>query len=108
MTHGRQRSPDHQPCARPFREVDRARTAALAGGTGQAVRVTARRLIGYWRSERDPRWPEPRDFVDPDWDAEEREAVALYLESGASSASTLDIGVELGFSTCRICGKSNG
>lgn len=46
--------------------------------------------------------------MDPDWDAEEREAVALYLEAGASSASTLDIGVALGFSTCRICGKSNG
>ena len=67
-----------------------------------------RRLIGYWRENGDPDWPDPADFVDPEWDRGERRAVALYLDSGASSASTVEIPVALGPSTCRLCGIRNG
>lgn len=89
-----------------------------AGGGAGRVRVTAperaifidakRRLIGYWRENGDPDWPDPADFVDPEWDRGERRAVALYLDSGASSASTVEIPVALGPSTCRLCGIRNG
>jgi hypothetical protein len=75
---------------------------------GQAVSMANRRLIGYWREHADPDWPDPADFVDPEWDRVERKMVELYLRSGASSASTFEIPVELGMSTCRLCGISNG
>jgi hypothetical protein len=67
-----------------------------------------RRLLGYWRSDAEHDWADPADFVDPEWDPRERRMVALYLGSGASSASTFEIPVELGWSTCRLCGISNG
>jgi hypothetical protein len=70
--------------------------------------VASRRLIGYWRSEAEPQWPDPVEFVDAGWDDEERKNVALYLASGARSASTMNIPVALGWSSCRICGKDNG
>jgi len=59
-------------------------------------------LIGYWKGPRDPRWPDPQAFVDPSWDAEEREDVADYLRYGMVS------GAFMGLSECRFCGKRNG
>lgn len=47
-------------------------------------------------------WPDVHDFVDPNWDVEEREAVSGYLTAGV---------VFRGFggtSTCRFCGEPNG
>ena len=59
-------------------------------------------LIGYWRSEYEPDWPDPRDFVDASWSAEERRAVAKYLSNGT-------VVVECrGLSPCRFCGQHNG
>lgn len=55
-------------------------------------------LIGYWRSTREPDWPDPQDFVDDSWDPEERDLVARYLESGASPPW-----MQCGPSWCRIC-----
>ncbi|MEV6283404.1 hypothetical protein [Kribbella sp. NPDC051770] len=67
----------------------------------RAEKVTLR-LIGYWQGPMAQDWPDVHDFVDPDWDAEEREAVGEYLATGV---------VFRGFggvSTCRFCGEPNG
>jgi hypothetical protein len=58
------------------------------------------RLIGYWRSEQEPDWPDPHDFVDPDWDPEERLSVYHYLCGGWTGL------VVPGIEECRICGQA--
>jgi hypothetical protein len=60
------------------------------------------RLIGYWREERDDRWPDPRDLVDETWDERENSLVAAYLEEGFRPWAFA------GYSHCRFCGKANG
>jgi hypothetical protein len=59
-------------------------------------------LIGYWRSETHPEWPDPADLVDPQWDAQERHMVTMYLASGTIARTYM------GFSPCRLCGRQNG
>jgi hypothetical protein len=66
---------------------------------GQVAKLT---LIGYWRSEQDPEWPDPATFVDKRWDSEERDLVAMYLSSGIVTWAAG------GISSCRLCGKPNG
>lgn len=39
-------------------------------------------LIGYWRGRGAEGWPDPADFVDPDWDEDERDLVADHLSRG--------------------------
>ncbi len=39
------------------------------------------RLVGYWASEEDSRWPEIHAFVANDWDPEERSVVLHHLLS---------------------------
>ena len=59
-------------------------------------------LIGYWKGDGERRWPDPRDFVDASWSADERREVAGYLSNGT-------VVVEfLGLSPCRFCGQHNG
>lgn len=62
------------------------------------------RQIGFWASRRDeePTLPDPRDFIDPSWDEREREFVAAYLRDGRRQYYSM------GYSTCRLCGRSNG
>ncbi|TDO35252.1 hypothetical protein EV643_12358 [Kribbella sp. VKM Ac-2527] len=60
------------------------------------------RLIGYWRGPTSPQWPDPANFVDPDWDLHERETVVQYLQGGFIFRA---FG---GLSPCRFCGKANG
>ncbi|UJR85188.1 hypothetical protein [Sandaracinus amylolyticus] len=62
------------------------------------------RLIGYWRSvnEHDSSLPDPRDFIDPEWDESERARVIDYLRQGRTTSWSP------GFSRCRLCGSSNG
>lgn len=60
-------------------------------------------LIGYWRSESDPHWPDPQRWVDRSWDGAEREQVADYLDQGQRAPWAA-----AGTSTCRICGESVG
>lgn len=59
-------------------------------------------FIGFWRSKHQPDLPDPRDFVDEDWDPAERARVSGYFAQGKVVASYR------GFSDCRICGKNNG
>ena len=59
-------------------------------------------LLGYWRSEDHPEWPDPSDFVDPDWDEDERSQTSRCLFSGTTSKAFM------GWSSCRICGAQNG
>src|SRR4051794_37585642 len=61
-----------------------------------------RRLIGYWRNERHPGFPEPHALVDGAWDEDERRMVWAYLSSGTIVASYM------GMSPCRFCGEHNG
>jgi len=60
------------------------------------------RLIGFWKSEHDPTWPDPNAFVDNRWDTDERDVVAQYLRAGSLAR------VYLGWSYCRVCGAPNG
>lgn len=64
--------------------------------------VASLRLIGYWRNEENPQYPDPRDLVDPAWDQEERDVVGTYLANGTISRTYM------GYSPCRICGQNNG
>lgn len=60
-------------------------------------------LIGYWDGpSTGPGWPSVTGFVDPDWDAEERELVADHLRTGWVARRCM------GFSPCRLCGRDNG
>ena len=74
--------------------------------------------IGYW-DDSDTAWeaspdhrtyeslgrvlPKPQDFVDPDWDPQERAAVVQYLEDGEECQYWR------GYSWCRMCShNTNG
>jgi hypothetical protein len=59
-------------------------------------------LIGYWKSDHEPNWPDPRDFVDASWSAYERREVAEYLSNGTVVVKYR------GLSPCRFCGQDNG
>jgi hypothetical protein len=64
--------------------------------------MDALKRLGYWRSERDTGWPDPAEFIDPDWDQTERRVVALYLSKGTIAR------MYMGLSRCRLCEKLNG
>jgi hypothetical protein len=68
------------------------------------VRTNQRPLtqVGFWRSENEPDFPDPLELVDSGWLPEERQVVALYLDSGTEHAAYK------GWSDCRICGIMNG
>lgn len=55
--------------------------------------------LGYWANDRHPELPNPGDFIDEDWDADERARVANYLKAGETKT------MWRGFSYCRLCGK---
>lgn len=69
---------------------------------------TELRYLGFWRSmdrrrTRDP-FPDPLEFVDPEWSTFERAMTAEYLRTGGRVLYTW-----LGSSTCRVCGlRPNG
>lgn len=66
------------------------------------VASTSLKLIGYWSGPTALNWPDPRDFVDPTWDAEERDTVTQYLEEGFVFRAYG------GISHCRFCEQPNG
>jgi hypothetical protein len=63
---------------------------------------TPLRLVGYWRNEQHPEYPDPAEHVDPSWDEDERSQVWWYLLGGTYGPAAM------GFSTCRLCGRQNG
>ena len=59
--------------------------------------------IGYWDGPlTNPGWPAVEDFVDRNWDTEERELIADYLQTGMVARRCM------GYSLCRFCGCRNG
>src|SRR5688572_28369204 len=52
--------------------------------------------VGFWCSELEPELPHPRDFVDADWDPNERKKVIHYLKSA------YEFRRYRGFSWCRM------
>ncbi len=58
--------------------------------------------IGFWANTEDDRWPDVSDFVDHDWDADERHRIVSYLLGGFHAYAMM------GPSHCRVCGKLNG
>lgn len=58
--------------------------------------------VGYWRRADTLEWPDPSSFRDETWNKSEREDVASYLRGG------LVFRTYMGFSSCRLCGRSNG
>jgi hypothetical protein len=60
------------------------------------------RLIGYWRNDQHPEYPDPHDWVDEGWDEDDRHAVSLYFSSGTYLRGCM------GLSPCRFCAKDNG
>lgn len=59
-------------------------------------------LIGYWRGESAEGWPDPADFVDVEWDEDDREQVADHLSRGFVVRACM------GYSPCRLCDLDNG
>jgi hypothetical protein len=59
-------------------------------------------LVGYWRRDSEPGWPDPVDFVDGAWDPAERQKVAEYLTRGFQARAYR------GYSWCRFCEEDNG
>jgi hypothetical protein len=59
-------------------------------------------VIGLWSDRAEPYWPDPKDFVDAGWSAEERANVVKALRSG------IEVKQFRGESTCRVCGRLNG
>ncbi|WP_449385851.1 hypothetical protein [Cellulomonas soli] len=62
----------------------------------------ALRLIGYWRNDQHPEYPDPHDLVDATWDEDDRSVVAGYLDAGTHLRHMM------GLSPCRLCGQPNG
>jgi hypothetical protein len=60
------------------------------------------RLIGCWKSEVNPAWPDVRDFIDLEWDDGERDEVLWYTKSGTTARAFMEP------SMCRLCGTRNG
>lgn len=60
------------------------------------------RLIGYWRNDDHPEYPDPHDLVDEAWDPTERHRVWAYLSSGTMRSAYM------GHSPCRMCDAQNG
>lgn len=58
-------------------------------------------MIGYWSggTSQDAGLPSPQQFVDPDWDAEDRRLVADYLRRGFVHRAYM------GWSPCRMCDR---
>lgn len=66
--------------------------------------MTPLSLIGYWRAEGDSTSdnPDPHDWVDTEWDEDERDATGFYFATGTLFRTFM------GYSPCRFCGIDNG
>jgi hypothetical protein len=59
-------------------------------------------LVGYWRNEQHPEFPDPHKMVDRNWDPEEQATLASYFATGTF------LRAGMGYSPCRICEQNNG
>lgn len=60
------------------------------------------RAIGFWNGPHTPAgWPDITQFIDPSWDADDREFIAGYLSRGVLGRAYM------GYSPCRLCGKKD-
>jgi hypothetical protein len=59
--------------------------------------LVSRKALGYWCSKYEPNLPNPKDYVDVNWDVNERSKVIAYLKNGKRFMSWR------GFSSCRMC-----
>ena len=63
------------------------------------IKLTA---IGYWKSCYQPELPDPADFINSDWDSNERKKVIEHLQKSPTIAEWM------GISWCRFrCGEIN-
>lgn len=79
--------------------ANEAQGRTLSDGTfrGSLIR------LGYWDGPHTtPGWPDPRGFVDPTWDTDERDEVYQYLLQG------IVVRAYMGSSACRFCGERVG
>ncbi|WP_250444142.1 hypothetical protein [Actinotalea sp. C106] len=60
------------------------------------------RLIGYWRNDQHPEYPDPHDLVDEGWDKGDRFVATSYLMAGTYLRHFT------GLLPCRFCGQHNG
>jgi hypothetical protein len=58
--------------------------------------------VGYWRSDVSGDLPDPARLVDEQWDRDDREVIASYLDRG------FVVRAYLGRATCRLCGSTLG
>lgn len=55
------------------------------------------KLIGYWHGDYDAsEWPDPRLFIQPQWEVKEKPRIIAYLQRG------IRIHEDLGYSHCRF------
>jgi len=66
------------------------------------VEARGMRAIGYWYNKHQADLPDPHNFVDPNWDQIERNAIIQHLNEGRVVARWR------GWSSCRFCGQRNG
>ena len=60
-------------------------------------------FLGYWKSQSEPDLPDPLDYVDNDWDSDDRALVVAHLVAGEVWESWR------GNSVCRfLCGQDTG
>jgi len=60
-------------------------------------------LIGYWRSDREPQWPDPEQWIDEAMPEYARQLVADFLRAGQRTPW-----VAAWPSFCRLCGSGVG
>lgn len=82
--------------------VPRSETGHCGGVTTEGSVGVVLRLIGYWRNDQHPEYPDPHDLVDEGWDEGDRFVVASYLMAGTYLRHFM------GLSPCRFCGQHNG
>lgn len=95
-------TPQRAPVQRPIIPMDVATHPDMPGDANEK----GYRFIGYWATSEDPATcayaqkglalPWPADFIDHDWDEQEREAVAMYLDEGT------EVFAWRGFPCCRL------
>src|SRR5262245_12349815 len=88
----------HPVIARKFPELAVEHVRELADREVKRRLLFEMRAIGYWRNlgDEESELPDPHDYVDRDWDPNERDIVIAYLKTGEVFEEWR------GFSECRF------